>query len=580
MKNQTHTPEFNTVTENEIDSSVLEKIEDGEISKYRLKLTFKDEASPKPYTIFWDEDQIDILGFWSSGASLSRNITPDWAMRSAPSRLAFGSPHITLFNKADKNRLSITLSDPSTPTTVFAGIVEETGRVRLKIELFSTLCAKMKDYEIIIRIDRREIAVEDAVADATKWWEELGYKHAYVPENATLPMYSTWYSFHQNTIPDEIIDECKIAKEFGMDTVIVDDGWQTDDSSRGYAFCGDWKIAKSKIPDMKDFVYRVHALGMKFMIWFSVPFVGFSSENFERFKGKYLYTNKRMNACVLDPRFKEVREFLVDTYTSYVKEYGWDGLKLDFIDSFRLDEESSTDYEAMDFVSLEQAVEALLREVYEALVKINPEILIEYRQSYIGAVVGKYGNMFRVADCPGDVLINKTHSLDLRMSCGERAVHSDMLVFNKNDTLEGVAYQLYAIMFCVPQISIRFGGISAEHRALLKAFLSFWREHRKTILDGKLALRGHDVGYTMAQSTKDGECVAVLYNNVPYSAQKGTKTYLFNSSGYDGAVIELEEKAQYEIYDIFGKKYSSGTLDKGVHKIPLKNCEMIKIKFV
>jgi alpha-galactosidase len=435
----------------------------------------------------------------------------------------------------------------------------------------------MKDYEVLIRIDRRPLKVESALDEAEKWWSELGFKSAPVPEHATLPMYSCWYSFHQRTIPDEIVAECERAKALGMDTVIVDDGWQTDDNSRGYAFCGDWQIAKSKIPDMKDFVDRVHAPGMKFMIWFSVPFVGFSSKNFERFKGKYLYTNKRLNACVLDPRFKEVREFLVDTYVSYVKEYGWDGLKLDFIDSFRLDEESSTDYDAMDYISVEQAVEALLCETYEALTKINPDILIEYRQSYIGPVVGQYGNMFRVTDCPGDPLLNKTHSLDLRMNSGDRAIHSDMLVFNENDTLEGVAYQLYAIMFCVPQISVLLDKISAEQRALVTHYLAFWREHRKTLLSGKLDVRGHDVGYTMAQSTKDGECVAVLYHNVSYSAQKDVTTYLFNSSGYDGVIVELEADAECEIYDILGNKYASKKLTKGIHKIPAKNCEMIKL---
>ena len=60
------------------------------------------------------------------------------------------------------------------------------------------------------------------------------------------------------------------------------------------------------------------------------------SKNYERFKGKYLNSRPRMNASVLDIRFKDVRDFLVDTYVSYVTKYGWDGLKLDFIDSFVL----------------------------------------------------------------------------------------------------------------------------------------------------------------------------------------------------------------------------------------------------
>ena len=133
-------------------------------------------------------------------------------------------------------------------------------------------------------------------------------------------------------------------------------------------------------------------------------------------------------------------------------------------------------------------------------------------------------------------------------------------------------------MFCVPQISVLLDKISEEQKTLVTYFLSFWREHRKTLLDGKLSISGHDVGYTMAQSTRNGECVAVLYHNVAYSAQKGVATYLFNSSGHDGVIVELQADAECEIYDILGKKYSSEKLSTGIHKISAKNCEMIKIK--
>ena len=33
----------------------------------------------------------------------------------------------------------------------------------------------------------------------------------------------------------ELLRELKLAKTLGMETVIIDDGWQTDDNSRGYA---------------------------------------------------------------------------------------------------------------------------------------------------------------------------------------------------------------------------------------------------------------------------------------------------------------------------------------------------------
>ena len=68
-----------------------------------------------------------------------------------------------------------------------------------------------------------------------------------------------------------------------MDTVIIDDGWQTDDNSRGYAYCGDWEVATSKIPDMKKFVEDIHDTGMKIMIWYSVCFMGKYAKNYDKY---------------------------------------------------------------------------------------------------------------------------------------------------------------------------------------------------------------------------------------------------------------------------------------------------------
>ena len=561
---------IDVVTENEIKKQTLTKVKCGEVCEYLLNIEFENEVSPKKYSLIWEEDQIDMLGFWSSKASQQHNINPDWCMRKEESRTASGMPLIALYNKRNLNRELIALSDTANPTKLQAGVVEENGKIRFRIDLFDAICPKMREYSVTIRIDKRSIPVTEAIMSTKEWWGG----ETYIPEHATLPMYSCWYSFHQHTIPSEILEECKIAKALGMDTVIVDDGWQTDDNSRGYAFCGDWKICEKKIPDMKKFVDDVHDLGMKFMVWFSVPFVGVESENYEKFKGKYLYNNNEKS--ILDIRFKEVRDFLVDIYVDYVKKYNWDGLKLDFIDSFKLSEESSTDYENMDTVSVEVALDRLLNEVTTKLKKINPEILIEFRQSYVGPIVSKYGNMLRVGDCPNDAIINRVHSLDLRLTSGKTAVHSDMLMWSKNDTNEAVMYQLLAVMFSVPQISIRFDNITSDHKRLLKSFLSFWREHRDTLMNGKLTAYNIDANYTVAKCEKNGESVSVLYQNIPVIVENSTE-YIFNSTGNDYIYVECDTERSYILYDLFGNPYKEGTAHKGVTKIPLKNCGMLKI---
>jgi len=567
---------FKTSSENTVKNESIKQIKDGDVSEFALKIVFDGVQEPKNYQITWEIPQVDICACWSTKAYFSRNIRPNWNMNTEQSRLASGIPLLCVYNKADQNRMSVALSDPLNSSELAVGVVEENASLLFKITLFTQKCHALSEYELIIRVDRRDIPVLKAITDTREWWTELGYKPAYTPNDAYMPMYSTWYSFHQHTIPEEIIKECKEAKALGMDTVIVDDGWQTDDNSRGYAYCGDWQIASGKIPDMKAFVDEIHAMGMKFMIWFSVPFVGMYSKIYERFKGMYLGTRGSSDAYVLDPRFKEVRDYLCEIYCSYVKKFGWDGLKLDFIDSFSLTEVSSTDYEKMDVISLEKGVEMLLEQVYTSLKEINPDIMIEFRQSYIGPAISKYASIFRVGDCPSDPIVNKTCSLDLRLTSKGTAVHSDMIMWHKDDTPEAVLYQLLGTLFAVPQISIRFDNITNEQRAALAAYLSFWREHREVLLFGELELRDFAAGYSLAKSQKDGQSIAVLYQNVAYTQEQDTE-YIFNCTGKDCVFIEVLSGVAYEIFDIYGNKVERGTLCSGVHKIPLKNCQMIRL---
>ena len=566
-------------TENKIKKQELTEVCVGEICEYKLKIEFKEPTRPCVYSVTWEEDLIDTYGFWSSKSFQQHNLTPEWGMRVNDSEVSSGMPLICVYSKSNENRVTVALSDPACPAEIMAGVVEENGRLRFKINLFTKICPEMKEYEATIRIDRRHIPFYKSVIDTKAWWTSLGYKNAFVPKAARLPLYSCWYSFHTKTIPEEIIYECKIAKALGMETVIVDAGWYTDSDSDAFAAtAGDWEISKKKIPDMKEFVEKIHNLGMKFMIWFSVPFVGFDSKNHQRFKDRFLCHRPGVFASVLDPRFPEIRKFLVDTYCSYVKKYNLDGLKLDFIDRFLVGQDSSCEYDKMDTVSVDVAVQHLLSEAMTELKKINPEIMIEFRQSYVGPVLTQFANMLRVADCPNDPIFNRVAALNLRLTSGDVPVHSDMLMWNKNDTNEGVMYQLLAIMFTVPQISVRFDNVTVEHKKLLESYLSFWRAHQETLLGGELELYGVDANYTLAKAKKNGESVTVMYHQRPVTVESGEKAYIFNSTGESGAFVEVATEREYELYDLFGQHCESGVLPQGINRVPLQNCGMILIK--
>jgi alpha-galactosidase len=397
-----------------------------------------------------------------------------------------------------------------------------------------------------------------------------------------MPMYSTWYAYHQKLEHKELIEELRLAKQYGMESVIIDDGWQTDDGKRGYAYCGDWKPVK--LADMKQFVSDVHEVGMKCIVWFGVPFVGIHSEAWGNFQGKFLNGfDEKHPWCVLDPRYPDVREYLISIYKNAVSEWNIDGLKLDFINNMHLTEYSSLPNENMDFESLEDAICELLSEIKKVLSDINPEIMIEFRQPYIGPIMRKYGNMLRVADCPMDALKNRAGIVDLKMTSGNTAVHSDMLMWNYDDTPESAALQIINIMFGVPQISVLIENLSEEHKNVLKFYLSLWNKNRECLVNGKLSAYNPETGYSFISSETETTLIAASYVKNILKIEKAYKKVIFVNGSWDEKLLvdnNLSDfNAEYNIYNCMGEIVNSGTISiiNGINCFEVPNSGMLEL---
>ena len=75
----------------------------------------------------------------------------------------------------------------------------------------------------------------------------------------------------------------------------------------------------------------------------------------------------------------------------------------------------------MDYAGLDQAVQRLMVDVMRELRAIKSDILIEFRQRYIGPAMREFGNMFRVGDCPENASTNRVGVVDLRLTSGHTA---------------------------------------------------------------------------------------------------------------------------------------------------------------
>ena len=488
------------------------------------------EAKPVA-EIKWQMPLVDIQHTWHPRCGKNRGMNVDWNYGNV-SRLASSAPAFVFFNAAGRSRLAMALSDVFTEINVLAGVREEDGMLIFRVTIPLDATGLTHAYDVTIYCDFADVTFAEAVRGISAWWEgDCGLKPMAVPEEARQPMYSTWYSYHQATIAADMEAECAEAAKLGMKTVIVDDGWQTDDGNRGYGFCGDWKVTPNKIPDMAQHVKNIHALGMKYMLWYSVPFIGEWSESWKRFENKLSSRYEDLHCGVLDPRYPECRQFLIDTYVKALNDWDLDGFKLDFIDSFPPSSKAPMPTADMDYVKMEDAVLRLMTDVMKALTAIKPEILIEFRQSYIGPAMRTYGNMFRVADCPSDHITNRVGMVDLRLLSGDTAVHSDMLMWHKDDPVEVAARQIQNIIFAVPQISVRLADIPEDHKRMVTFWTRFISEH-SMLLAATMEVEGPEMLYPLVRTRLPEEEAIAVYGVDHVAALSDAKiTYLFNATG-------------------------------------------------
>ena len=443
----------------------------------------------------------------------------------------------------------------------------------MDFEFFKTPEAPRTEYSVALRIDSRNVFWGDAVRDATDWIRrEGGYPLAAAPDAAFAPLYSTWYQFHQDVTAKKIEAEAKIAASLGMKTIIVDDGWQTDDTSRGYAYCGDWEVSKRRFPDMAAHVKRVQAAGLKYMMWYSVPFVGEKSKNFGRFKGKYLYHNGHLRASVLDPRFPEVREFLASLYERAQREWGLDGFKLDFIDSFAVqgtDPAVAENYAGRDIRTVPDAVNALMGEVVRRLRANDPDVLIEFRQSYIGPAVTQYGNMMRAADCPGDRQANRVRIADLRLTSGRAAVHADMLEWNVATPVEEAAGSVISAIFGTVQYSMMLSDLPPDHLRMIAHWVKFGAEHCDALQRGSFRGYEPEAGYPLLCGESAAERIFGVYgaDRVVHVADLKKATFVLNGTGIGSLCLELPCEASFEVRDTFGAQVRREKLAAGLNRV-------------
>ena len=582
-KLQTKTVGEVTISSKENTWTLDAKVESkGGLEYVTIELKAPQATTPPTFEVAFSTPQLDAHHLWSSERGSRLVLQPDWR-KAQTSALAQNMPLYAFINTNNQNRLTFAISEANRRVDVKAGLREEGALLIGKINFFVEQEAPITHYKTSILLDNRDIFWAEAIREASQWIESQNkFKICRVPDAAFDPLYSTWYQFHQQVTDKEIEAECREAVKLGMKTIIVDDGWQTADNNRGYAYCGDWRVAPVRIKDMAAHVKRVQDIGMKYMLWYSVPFVGRYSDAWGQFEGKFLYMRNK-DVGVLDPRFPEVREYLISTYEKALKEWNLDGFKLDFIDSFRLsgaDPAIAENYAGRDIKTVAEAVDVLMIEVKNRLQAIKPDILIEFRQNYIGPAIRQYGNMFRASDCPGDMQNNRIRIANLRLTSGTTAVHADMLEWNSAEKPEVAARHILSALYGVVQYSVMLRDIPKEQKQVVKHWVEFSQKHRNTLLHSSFKPYHPEACFPALEAESKEERIIAAYqeNFVVKGGAADRATYIINATGVEKVIVELDGKPKKaEYYDTYGNLVAGAKLVKGLQSVNIPVSGYVKL---
>ncbi len=526
----------------------------------------------------WAEELKNVFYTWAPLGGRDHSIRQWWFPNSAEAMYQYGSPLLATVDSEDKNSVTVSLSDTVSRSklTVSVDDLNQKDQIIFSVDIEESTRLS-RNGEVLLRIDRRRVNYCQAISEAGEWMRSFLAQNrclSPVPPNAEVPLYSSWYNFHQEPEATLLEKELELAAQMGFRTFILDDGWQFEGCNTGdYYKCGDWAVAKDKFPDFNRFCNRVHSLGFKMLLWFPVPFVGYATEDYNRLKNKIAYNSDAYRAGVLDVRYPEIRAYIIGIYERFVKEYGIDGLKLDFVDAFRTDPANIPPFsEGMDVENLDDATVTLMDEIYAKLTANNPDFLIEFRQCYIGAAIVNRCNMLRVADCAADSATNRIGIAALRLVNAGTAIHSDMLLWGKNESPLNCMRQLLNIMFSVPQISVRLTEANDDQLAVLHHFIKYWTDNREILLHGQFLALHPDANYTVMSADNGIKKITVL-SGEPLFEPCGRPEDVFNNTACDYIISAggnypdnsgnsfNDGSFEYEVYDMFGSTIDSDASD-------------------
>ena len=247
---------------------------------------------------------------------------------------------------------------------------------------------------------------------------------------------NNWEATHCDFDGEKLFSIAQCAGELGIEMLVMDDGWfgKRNDPTTSL---GDWYPNAKKFPDgLDNLIKRIHALGLKFGIWFEPEMVSPDSDLFRAHPDWIVHCPNRepciaRDQYVLDMSRADVRDYLFGTMHAFLLENPVDYIKWDFNRN------------------LSDAASALL----------PPERQKEFFHRY---VLGTYDLMDRLTRAFPEILLENCSGGGGRFDGGMLYYSPQIQTSDNTDPIERLTIQ-FGTSLCYPA-SAMGSHVSASHR--------------------------------------------------------------------------------------------------------------------
>ena len=161
-------------------------------------------------------------------------------------------------------------------------------------------------------------------------------KYAKAPRPILLNNWeATYFGFNE----EKLLKIARTAADVGVELFVLDDGWfghrDSDDSS-----LGDWYVDTCKLPNgMRHLTDQVHAMGLKFGLWFEPEMISPKSDLYEKHPEWAIHIAGRepiqqRQQLTLDLSREDVQDYVYECVASHLREDGIDYVKWDMNRNF------------------------------------------------------------------------------------------------------------------------------------------------------------------------------------------------------------------------------------------------------